>query len=125
MDRAILEPACNDEADADSPQVAEAEVAEAHTNKAEDDELKPKAKTIDDELDELFDEGATDGLIALFDDDLDEHFDCAIPDAAADAASRKRTIDAIMACKTFDDICLVIASGPPPKRWQAALCSDH
>ena len=35
---------------------------------------------------------------------------------AAEAAARKRTVDAIMASTTFDEMCLAIASGPPPKR---------
>ena len=113
----------------------------AHDDKGAHDELKPKAKTIDDELDELFGEGAHDELkpkAKLSDDELDELFDCAFgkppvqqvgaeAEAAAEAAARKRTIDAIMASKTFDEICLNIASGPPPKRRQAAWMAacDH
>ena len=80
------------------------------------DELKPEAKTIDDELAELFGEGAHDELkpkAKMSDDEIDELYDC---HCRADAVARKRTIDAIMASQTVDDMFLAIASGPPQKR---------
>ena len=113
---------------------------EAHDEEAHD-ELKPKAKTIDDELDELFGCSCRCACICWRHGDrrapttprfseLTQRFSrervglATIPvqqvdaeaEAAAEAAARKRTIDAIMAGKTFDEMCLVIASQPLPKR---------
>ena len=92
---------------------------EAHDEEAHD-ELSPKAKTIDDELDELF--GCAFGkprTIPVQQVDAEA-------EAAAEAAARKRTIDAIMASKTFDEMCLVIASQPLPKRRQHfAQCCEQ
>ena len=60
-----------------------------------------QAKTIDDDLEELFQEIEAEAKKA---------------EAESEAAARKRGIKKILECKTFDDICLTIASMPPPKR---------
>ena len=123
---------------------------EAHDEEAHD-ELSPKAKTIDDELDELFGCSYRCACICWRHGDrrapttprfseLTQRFYreqvglATIPvqqvdaeaEAAAEAAARKRTIDAIMAGKTFDEMCLVIASQPLPKRRQHfAQCCEQ
>jgi len=75
-------------------------------------EFKPKAEKIsDDELDDVF--------RCAFVKPPVQHVN-AEAEEAADTAARKRTVDAIMASTTFHEMCEVIASGPPPKRWQAA-----
>ena len=78
--------------------------------------MKPKAKTIDDDLDELFGCACVKPPVQQVNAEAEE---------AAEAAARKMTVDAIMASTTFDEMFLVIASGPPPKRWQAARSCDH
>jgi hypothetical protein len=90
----------------------------AHDDEGAQDELQPKAKTIDDDLDELFGCAFVKPPVQQVNAEAEE---------AADALARKRTIDAVMACATFDEMCLAIASGPPPTRsWQRSARSyDH